>query len=457
MIFYSLLFLVFLSPLPFGVNRPWSWSLWALLVAILAIAWSITSLISKPKSHFFRHFKSIRDIVLVFSLVVIWALIQTSSHIPSDWGHPVWGMMNETLSLNINPTISLTPADTITLLMRLLSYALVFWLTLCYCQDRDKTKIVFWGLLVSGFVYSIYGLVIDFGQIKTFLWHELQGGSLTSTFVNRNHFATYAGLTLLCTLALLNSEIKTSSHYRSGGYIGLQRFMEALITRTWFPLLAFFVIGTALILTNSRGGFLSSTLAIVVLLFVLNFKHHSRNIYVLIFAGLLVVFGGLIFYFSSEPLFSRFDLMSRNNIIRDKVYAQVWLAITNNPWLGFGYGSFEEAFPLYKNMEIAGSIKSPILWNYAHNTYLETIFELGFPAALGLFYCIFRLAWICFQGLRTRKRDLIYPATGLAATVLIAIHSLVDFSMQIPAVAYTYAMLMGAACAQSFSSRDKQS
>ena len=170
MIFYSLLFLVFLSPLPFGVNRPWSWSLWALLIAIVAITWSISTLKNKHNGPFFTHFKSIWDIVFVFFLVLIWAIIQGTSYIPADWAHPIWNMMNETLSLNVSPTISLNPANTITLLMRMLSYAMVFWLALCYCQDRDKTRIVFWGLLACGFVYSIYGLVVDFGEFKTFLW-----------------------------------------------------------------------------------------------------------------------------------------------------------------------------------------------------------------------------------------------------------------------------------------------
>jgi uncharacterized membrane protein YhhN len=85
---------------------------------------------------------------------------------------------------------------------------------------------------------------------------------------------------------------------------------------------------------------------------------------------------------------------------------------------------------------------------------LETIFELGFPAAMGLFYCFLRLASICFIGLFVRKKNSLYPAVGLAATCLIATHAYVDFSMQIPAIPYTYALLMGAACAQSFSSRN---
>ena len=55
--------------------------------------------------------------------------------------------------------------------------------------------------------------------------------------------------------------------------------------------------------------------------------------------------------------------------------------------------------------------------------------------------------------MRRRRRDAVYPCIGFAATTLVAAHSLVDFSLQIPAVALTYSLLMGAACAQSWSTR----
>ena len=83
----------------------------------------------------------------------------------------------------------------------------------------------------------------------------------------------------------------------------------------------------------------------------------------------------------------------------------------------------------------------------------KNLFELGWPAALILFACVAWLALICFRGLRSRGRDWVYPTTGLAATALVAMHALVDFSLQIPATAVTYAALMGAAVSQSFSSR----
>ena len=50
-------------------------------------------------------------------------------------------------------------------------------------------------------------------------------------------------------------------------------------------------------------------------------------------------------------------------------------------------------------------------------------------------------------------KDWFYPALGLAVTALAAIHAWFDFSLQMPAVAVTYAAILGVACAQSYSSR----
>ena len=46
-----------------------------------------------------------------------------------------------------------------------------------------------------------------------------------------------------------------------------------------------------------------------------------------------------------------------------------------------------------------------------------------------------------------------YPCVGLAATVLVGLHALADFTLQVPAVMASYMLIMGAACAQSWSSR----
>ncbi|MEJ2535205.1 MAG: hypothetical protein P8008_07010, partial [Gammaproteobacteria bacterium] len=84
-------------------------------------------------------------------------------------------------------------------------------------------------------------------------------------------------------------------------------------------------------------------------------------------------------------------------------------------------------------------------------------FELGWPTALAQFACVAWLALVCLAGLRRRGRDWAYPATGFAATVLVAVHSTVDFSLQIPAVALLYSTILGVGVAQSYSSRRLES
>jgi hypothetical protein len=46
----------------------------------------------------------------------------------------------------------------------------------------------------------------------------------------------------------------------------------------------------------------------------------------------------------------------------------------------------------------------------------------------------------------------VFPCIGVGATTLVAVHSLFDFSLQMPGVAALYWLLMGAAVAQSFGS-----
>ena len=96
----------------------------------------------------------------------------------------------------------------------------------------------------------------------------------------------------------------------------------------------------------------------------------------------------------------------------------------------------------------------PSIYDYAHDTYLETSLELGLPATLLLALPIVAAIIELARGVRIRRRDLLGPCVGIGASALVWLHALVDFSIQIPAVAVGYAMLMGIGYAQSRSSRE---
>jgi len=52
-----------------------------------------------------------------------------------------------------------------------------------------------------------------------------------------------------------------------------------------------------------------------------------------------------------------------------------------------------------------------------------------------------------------RQRNRLYPIAAVGATVLVAVHSSVDFSLQMPAVALLYATFLGLGVAQCQSTR----
>jgi O-antigen ligase len=201
-------------------------------------------------------------------------------------------------------------------------------------------------------------------------------------------------------------------------------------------------------MSQSRGGFMSTVLAIIVFLIVLLLSRKTQHTKGLLLLTLLI---GCLAWFvlaqSVDRLMDRFDALSIESEGRAMVYALLEKSIVENSWLGVGYGSFEESFRLYRDETITGH------YDKAHNTYLENIFELGMLPALALFLAIILPALVCVRGVWVRRRDWLYPVLGVAASVLVGAHALVDFSLQIPAVALTYALIMGAAVAQSIPTR----
>ena len=57
-------------------------------------------------------------------------------------------------------------------------------------------------------------------------------------------------------------------------------------------------------------------------------------------------------------------------------------------------------------------------------------------------------------GLFRRRRDFIFPAVALGSTALIGTHNLVDYSIQMPAIAATWSAMLGVGYAQSWGSED---
>ncbi|NOQ16747.1 MAG: hypothetical protein GQ581_06775, partial [Methyloprofundus sp.] len=188
------------------------------------------------------HFTRFKTPFILFISTLLWAFIQTSTLIPESWGHPLWQMTAQALEAEIPARITLTPEQTNNAIMRLLTYGLVFLLAMYYCQKSDNAKKLFNWLAISGFIYAVYGLIIFFGDFSKILWFDKWAyqKDVTSTFVNRNSYATYAGLCLLCLIPNILHQFKNSATYGLNSNYGKQLFIETPITRAWLPMLMFF-------------------------------------------------------------------------------------------------------------------------------------------------------------------------------------------------------------------------
>jgi O-antigen ligase len=167
-------------------------------------------------------------------------------------------------------------------------------------------------------------------------------------------------------------------------------------------------------------------------------------------AGLIAVLlvGAVLFSFG-DLLASRLANQGFQSDDRLAAYELTLQSVADRPVLGFGYGTFEHVFPMYRDASISPMVR----WDKAHNTYLELLQGLGIPGAAVLIAAVGWLVWRCVAGAVGRRRFVTAPLAASAATAAVLLHAFVDFSLQMQAVAITWMALLGAGVAQSWSSR----
>jgi O-antigen ligase len=199
--------------------------------------------------------------------------------------------------------------------------------------------------------------------------------------------------------------------------------------------------------SHSRGGLLSVALTVAVMALLLFLVARPRLPTVAAVIGATCLAGWGFVAISGGGTLDRIGQIDANYDLDEAgrlTYWQVSLAmVAERPWQGFGYGNFEEAFAQHRDERFIDRV------DMAHNTYIEHLVELGISATLLLYLGPLVLFLYCVRGLFVRRRNQVFPLAATGATVLVGLHALVDFSLQIPAIAVTYATLLGIGVAQA--------
>jgi O-antigen ligase len=433
-------------PAWYGSNGLAAWGINAVAFPGLAALYE-TTLLLRGRGHPVAA-RELAAPVLLFAGVVGWTLFQTLGWSGFPLANPVWGMAGDALGHPIDGSISVDRDLTNLALLRLLTAACVFWLSLQLCRDAARARVLVASVAVIACCYALYGLVATRIGPVPFLDFRNETGMVTSTFVNHNSFATYAGIGLVATAGLILQLYRREA----GGAAGSWRhraatFIEASGREGAVLLGGGFVILVALLMTRSRGGVAATALGLIVVGF-LSRRPGSRAggqplvavALVAVMATVWVFGGGFIGKLGDEGV---------GDPSRIAVYLLTIRSIFDAPLSGYGYGTFKSIFPMYRDR----SLGTDLVWGQTHDTYLEVLQGLGLVLGLMLLVAAGLLVLRCVRGARQRQDDAVIPQVAAGAAALVGAHGLVDFSLQIQAVALTFIALLGAGVAQSESSR----
>ncbi|MGD2130809.1 MAG: O-antigen ligase family protein, partial [Lysobacterales bacterium] len=303
--FVLLALLVLLSPIPLGSNRGWSWSLMALLSAGLSLVWLLARLLARRRLFAGLHFL----IPLLFTAALVWAWLQAQPWMPDAWKHPIWQLAASALATSLPGTISVAPEDNYTAIMRLLSYGLVFYLAFQLARDRHLAHRAFRWIAVAATLYAVYGLLSYFGVLRELQWYQddAYGRDVRATFVNRNHFANWLGIAIVCAVAAFYDRMMRLPQHHKMILQSRQRRVERFLKRAWLPLSGLILMVSALVSTHSRGGFIATFCGGAALLLLIDRKQRTVSLRARAIALSALAVCAVAFFISNEILMQRFD------------------------------------------------------------------------------------------------------------------------------------------------------
>src|SRR5262249_49573862 len=160
-------------------------------------------------------------------------------------------------------------------------------------------------------------------------------------------------------------------------------------------------------------------LAVLTLMSFRRDRERSRDkLEAVIFVGLAIAGAFLLF---GDALVGRISQEGLYDVSRVSVYKIVLGAISDNPLLGYGYGTFADVFPMFRDR----SISTHGAWPMALNSYLDVLQDLGVLFGGALIACLGLLVAKVFTGALRREQGSMVPCIATAVAFQVSLHALV--------------------------------
>lgn len=424
-----------LTALPLASNRATWWLLWTALLAGIALVYVLrfgfADAAYRPR---ILNYKAITGCALILP---VWALLQI---LPVAGFLPA-GLVGMAPGLDglAGPAVSVQPQVAIAGILRFLGYMVLAALVLEVASRRDRVlrmaQVIYAGVCLQA-IWAVVALKLlgDFSPWGPKLAYL---GSATGTFINRNSLATFLGLGLVLGLGILaegmqRDKIRATRRDSVWGRLGYGDLMVLVG-------MAFLFI--ALIYTQSRLGLAASLVGAALTLTLVRWNSGVATGRVVVETGAVAVAAivAVAVVAAGQGVAERLLFLGNETVNRLTIYQQTLTMLEVRPWTGFGMDAFGAAFEAFRGPPLL----QPVTYDLAHNSYLMLWTEFGLVFGSAPMLTLVAVAVILWRRMRAEGGFSGMAAAGIGALALGAVHSLGDFSLEIPANVYLLTAMLG--------------
>ncbi len=274
-------------------------------------------------------------------------------------------------------------------------------------RDSDFVRQVVTVIVAVALFEALYGLLQVMNSSLGVLWLPSSLGAegvARGTIIYRNQYATLLNMCWPLALAM--------------AALNYKKYPAPLF------LFAAGMIILALIFSLSRGGIIAFLCISVIMAAAMPFSRRQKTWVVLLLLIFLTLYGSLLGGYGN--LLQRFSDFGAGAVGRFSVWLMSLPMLFDHLLTGIGLESYIKLSPLYlKNMSAS------LLWDRAHNEYLELAIELGWPAML--LFCGCLISGLMAYGRRLLlRRDALLGIAAFAGIVSFFIHGFTDFGWRLP-------------------------
>jgi len=301
-------------------------------------------------------------------------------------------------------------------LISLVSCGILFVVVVKDFSNIDKIKRLLLSICLSGLLISLLIVSNKIFNIKSL-------NSLSFRLVNSNFLCSYLGLLLPVCLSL----------------IVISKLKVRLVS-----IVSFLFIFYTVLMTRDRGGWLQIFVGLVAFIIFLSLNGMIRK--KSLFASIFILSIWLIGIFGARDVIAKF-IPKTPNIASEATVSQrisVWNStislIKEHPIRGTGLGTFQIAYPQKRNKDIHNLVE------YAHNSYLQLIQELGlvgFLLFVLLAYFSLKNAVKLIKSSQDYKMKYLYIGI-VSACIGLFFEELYGFNLYMPVVSLTFFTFLAA-------------